>query len=99
MATLIVKDPEQTYLVDLIAGETLVVGRGPDCELPVTAERASRKHAEVRARESGDVVVDLGSTNGTLVNGAALTGERILADGDLVDVGGATILYRVHPPA
>lgn len=93
---LIVKDAEQTYLVDLVPGEVLVVGRGPDCGLPVTAERASRRHAEVRPRGEGHLVGDLGSTNGTLVNGATLEGERTLADGDVIDVGGSTILYRLR---
>lgn len=99
MATLIVKDAEQTYVVDLVHGEALVVGRGADCDLPVSGDRASRRHAEVRSEGQGHAVTDLGSTNGTLVNGAPIAGMRLLADGDVVDVGGSTLLYRVHPPA
>lgn len=97
MATLIVKDAEQTYLVDLVPGETLVVGRGPDCDVPVTADRASRRHAEIRPAGEGHEVADLGSTNGTRLGGVSVEGARPLVDGDVIDVGGSTLLYRVHP--
>lgn len=94
MAKLIVRDVEQTYLVDLAEGETLVVGRSHDCDLPVGAQRTSRRHAEFRAAGAGHEIVDLGSTNGTLLNGAPFEVRARLSDGDVVDVGGATVLYR-----
>ncbi len=97
MAQLIVQDAEQTYLVEVKAGETLRIGRAHDSDLPVSAERASRNHAEVRFADAGASVADLGSTNGTLLNGSPLEGERPLADGDVIDVGGSTILYRTAP--
>lgn len=99
MAALIIEDPEQTYLVALRPGETLVVGRGPDCDLPITAERASRRHAEVRPDGDGHAIVDLDSTNGTRLNGQALTAAHRLADGDVLDVGGAVLRYRGGPTA
>lgn len=94
MAKLIVRDVEHTFLVDIQADEALVVGRSHDCDLPVTAQRASRRHAEFRGTGNGHRIVDLGSTNGTLLNGAPVSGEAPLASGDVVDVGGCTILYR-----
>ncbi len=94
MAKLIVQDVEHTYLVDIEPAECLVVGRAHACDLPVTAERASRRHMEVRGTGTGHLAVDLDSTNGTLLNGAPLAGEIPLQDGDVVDVGGCTILYR-----
>lgn len=99
MATLIVQDTDQTWLVDLLPGETLVVGRGTDCDLPVSGERASRRHAQIQPEGGAHGVLDLGSTNGTRVNGNPIAGMRLLADGDVIDVGGSTLLYRVHPPA
>ena len=95
MAKLIVKDVDHTCLVDLQPDERLVVGRSPECDLTVTAQRASRRHAELRGSGSGHLLADLGSTNGTLLNGAPVAGEAPLGDGDVVDVGGCTILYRV----
>ena len=97
MAKLIVQDVEHTYLVDLGPGERLTVGRAHDCDLPVVAQRASRLHAAFVPEGEGHKISDLGSTNGTLVNGAACHGDVRLQDGDTVDVGGCRILYRLPP--
>ncbi|MDJ0520500.1 MAG: FHA domain-containing protein [Planctomycetota bacterium] len=94
MAKLIVRDVEHTFLVDIQPDERLVVGRSHDCDVPVAALRASRRHVEVRGNGRGHEVVDLHSTNGTLLNGEALSSEAPLSSGDVIDVGGCTILYR-----
>ena len=95
MAQLIVKEAEQTFLVDLAPGESLVVGRSHDCDVPVNAPRASRRHAAFLTSDDGHAISDLDSTNGTLLNGAPFQHDTPLSDGDVVDVGGCTILYRV----
>ena len=97
MPQLIVRDADQTFLVDLAAGERLVVGRSHDCDLPIQAQRASRRHAAFEPADSGHRIADLDSTNGTLLNGAPFAHPTALQDGDTVDVGGCTILYRVLP--
>jgi pSer/pThr/pTyr-binding forkhead associated (FHA) protein len=97
VAKLIVRDVEHTFLVDIEPEERLVLGRSHDCDLPVVAQRASRRHAEVRGTGDGHVIVDLGSTNGTLLNGAPVLEQAPLRNGDIVDVGGCTILYRSCP--
>ncbi len=98
MAKLIVRDVEHTYLVDLGPSERVLVGRAAACDVPVAAERASRRHAEIRGTGKGHVLVDLGSTNGTVLNGVPLkgtaAGEMPLRDGDVIDLGGCTLLYR-----
>jgi pSer/pThr/pTyr-binding forkhead associated (FHA) protein len=48
----------------------------------------SRKHAEVRPEGAGFILSDLGSTNGTFVNGVRIT-QHELADGDVITFGGA----------
>jgi len=54
----------------------------------------SRRHAELR-REDGQVLIsDLGSTNGTLVNGQPVTAAR-LADGDRITLGRTTLVFSV----
>ena len=95
MAKLIVRDVDQTYLVTILPRESLTIGRSHDCDLPVSAERASRRHATIRPDGTGHRIVDLDSTNGTLLNGAPFQGDAPLADGDTIDVGGCTVLYRV----
>lgn len=97
MAKLVVHDVERTYLVDLAAGESLSVGRSQDCDLPVAAPRASRRHALIGPYGGGHMVRDLDSTNGTTVAGAALAGDRPLGDGDVIDVGGCRIQYWTRP--
>ncbi len=76
----------------------LNMGRDESCGLPFSGDtRVSRRHAEVRLEGGGFVVADLGSTNGTLVNGQAV---RIagLRDGDVVKLGpeGPSLVARVE---
>lgn len=97
MPKLVVTDADHTWLIDIEAGESLVVGRSHDCDIPISAARASRRHAEIRAAQVGHRVVDLGSTNGTLLNGAPFSGEAPLDEGDVLDVGGCHLTYRRDP--
>lgn len=73
--------------------EPALIGRLPDCEVPLTDPNASRRHAEVRMRGNEFVIVDLGSTNGTKVNGAGVR-ERRLADGDEIVIGSTTLRFE-----
>ncbi|MDJ0973115.1 MAG: FHA domain-containing protein [Planctomycetota bacterium] len=99
MPKLIVQDLERTSLVDLRPGESLVIGRSHDCDIPIASNRASRRHAEIAASPNGDghLVRDLDSTNGTLLNGAPFPDEAPVRNGDVVDVGGTLITYRSEP--
>jgi pSer/pThr/pTyr-binding forkhead associated (FHA) protein len=73
--------------------EVLVVGRGSDVDVRLTDSGVSRRHAEVR-REGDEVfLVDLGSTNGTQVNGRGV--ERVrLKSGDRIAVGRSVLVYE-----
>ena len=97
MAKLLVKDRDHTYLVDLAVGESVVLGRSHDCDIPISAPRASRRHARFKADGEGHQIADLGSTNGTLLNGAPFAHDTHLADRDVVDAGGCLVVYRVDP--
>jgi pSer/pThr/pTyr-binding forkhead associated (FHA) protein len=73
----------------------LTVGRGETNDVPVTAdEYASARHARFEPRRDGVWVEDVGSTNGTFVNGIRLTRERRLAPGDVVRVGETDLRYE-----
>jgi len=64
-----------------IGEELLTIGRAPDNTIVIKDARISRYHARVRLAPGGIVVEDLGSTNGTFVNGSLLTGpHRLSAD-------------------
>ena len=73
--------------------EPATIGRLPECEVPLNDPNVSRRHAEVRRQGADYVVVDLGSTNGTRVNGAGVR-ERRLADGDEISVGNTTLRFE-----
>ncbi len=65
-----------------------VFGRGPECHIRPNSELVSRQHCMLKVRAEGDPSIrDLGSANGTLVNGTLVIGERLLHNGDTVQVG------------
>ena len=97
MPKLIVHDVERTNLVDVRLDESLLLGRSLVCDLPLSAPRASRRHAQIVPSGAGHVLRDLGSTNGTTVNGAPFAGDAALRDGDVLDVGGCRIVFRSRP--
>jgi Protein of unknown function (DUF3662)/FHA domain len=76
-----------------LGDEPAVIGRLPDCAVTLNDPRVSRHHAEVRPYGDGFVVADLGSMNGTTVNGVAVR-EQPLADGDAIGVGSTTIRFE-----
>jgi pSer/pThr/pTyr-binding forkhead associated (FHA) protein len=78
-----------------LVGPKFKIGRGETCHLRPISEQISREHAEFTI-EAGEVVVrDLGSRNGTLVNGKALTDACQLKDRDLVQVGPLTFAVSI----
>ena len=71
-----------------VAGDRFLVGRGSDCQLTLADSEASRRHALLRPQADGSVVLeDLGSTNGTYVNGQRITGPVTLRGGERVRIG------------
>lgn len=75
--------------------DSLVVGRTSDSGLAIEDSAASRRHMEIKARPNTFVWKDLGSTNGTILNGAKmLAGE--LKHGDRIQIGETTLTFEVH---
>src|SRR5262245_54637691 len=66
-----------------------LVGRSPDCDLVATGDGVSARHCRLTATAGGLVVEDLGSTNGTFVNGRLVTGPTAVRLGDRVTLGRA----------
>jgi serine phosphatase RsbU (regulator of sigma subunit) len=82
MAHLRVVSSDGTSEAFPLRGERVLVGRAHDCDLVLPDVLLSRRHAELVRDERGWLARDLGSLNGTRVNGEALRGERRLHDGD-----------------
>ncbi len=71
----------------------LLVGRGAHCELQLLDEKVSREHCVFERRDDALVLTDLGSRNGTWVNGARLASSRVLAPNDAVGIGETLVIF------
>jgi len=69
-----------------IPQEGLVLGRGEDCDVAIPDRQISRHHLRVFRREGSPYLKDMGSKNGTWVNGQPVEGEVQLSDGDIIQV-------------
>ena len=78
----------------VIAEAPITLGRANDCEIVIQDPNVSRRHAEVRREGDEFVVVDLGSTNGTKVNGAVVKRQQQLQDGDEITVGTTRVRFE-----
>jgi pSer/pThr/pTyr-binding forkhead associated (FHA) protein len=72
----------------------ITIGRGQDATLVLTDEYASAHHARLAQRDGQWWVEDLGSTNGTYVDGVRITGPRPVAAGMPIRVGKTTVELR-----
>jgi len=77
----------------VVTDRPVTIGRMAGSDVVLTDESVSRRHAEVRRVGSDIVLVDLGSTNGTKVNGSGIR-ERRLNDGDEITVGTTTMRFE-----
>jgi len=77
-----------------VGDEPMVIGRLPECTLVLSDQNVSRRHAEIRRVGDAVVVTDLGSTNGTKVNGISVR-EQHLASGDEITVGSTTLVFEL----
>jgi serine/threonine protein kinase len=73
---------------------TIVVGRSTGCEVSIDDSRVSRRHCSLRIEHDGVFLSDLGSANGTLVNGRRCGNAR-LAEGDLIGVGSTELRVKL----
>jgi len=96
-----VPEPALTTNARLVINDTgfpltapvVTIGRGSDAGIRIDDPGISRHHAEIRHSESGFSIIDLASTNGTLVAGERI-GERALTDGDEIRMGSTLMVFR-----
>ncbi|MDX1523593.1 MAG: FHA domain-containing protein, partial [Anaerolineae bacterium] len=70
-----------------ISGDTLTFGRDPENNITLDDTQVSRFHARLLLRDDEVIIEDLGSTNGTLVNGTPVTSQHVLQPADIISVG------------
>jgi len=76
-----------------LRGERMIVGRLAGCDICLEDKSASRQHAAFVAEGTGWAIEDMGSTNGTSLNGQKIARER-LRDGDRIRIGLTEIIYN-----
>lgn len=93
MAELIISLSNGQSFTRRLEGPAMVIGRDPTCDLWVDDPSASRRHARFLSAGRRHSIEDLGSKNGTLVNGIQVH-DKILDDGDVLDLGNVRVVYR-----
>lgn len=98
MATLIVTEGTGTGQKFALAGCRLaMVGRDAGCSFQVIDPELSRYHLQIRHAEGEDkhFAIDFQSKNGVFINQKKIEKETALQDGDIIRIGGTTILYSL----
>ena len=72
--------------VPVVVEETIVIGRDPDTDISISHPAVSRRHAQIVKRQGEFVLEDLGSINGTFVDGVPIV-SCVLRDGDQIAIG------------
>jgi hypothetical protein len=85
------RGPRELRGVRMSVNGPVVVGRAPGADIVIGASYVSGRHARFSLLGENLIVEDLGSTNGTTVNGTPLTAAEQLQDGDVVGIGDVTL--------
>ncbi len=87
----------------LVDGKRLVVGpagatigRSRQCDVVLDDPNVSRQHAEIRPRGGSWVLTDLGSTNGSVLNGRRIEGPEVIKAGDAIELGTSAITFELE---
>ncbi|MCX5743341.1 MAG: sigma 54-interacting transcriptional regulator, partial [Proteobacteria bacterium] len=97
-AYLLVFDNDSSSIFHLPQAGVVVIGRGTEAELRIVHASVSRRHAAIRIDEGIIRIADLGSHNGSRVNGEPVAGTRTLASGDVVTVGDVVLVVHFSAP-
>ena len=87
-------EPGQTFILDQAS---TALGRDPGTDIVISDPQVSRQHARIDRRGDLTVIEDMGSTNGTFVNGVRLTSPHTLVNGDVINLGD-TVTFTYHGP-
>jgi sigma-B regulation protein RsbU (phosphoserine phosphatase) len=94
MSRLVVENGNDKGMIFPLVQPSISIGRSASNAIQIVDRRVSRQHAELRAEGGTYGVKDLGSKNGTYVNGKLIEGDRILGSGDRVQVGDTIMVFE-----
>jgi hypothetical protein len=72
------------------------IGRSRQCEVVLDDPNVSRQHAEIKPRGGSWVLTDLGSTNGSTLNGRRIVGPEVLKPGDEIELGTSVVTFELE---
>jgi len=99
MAKLFIQQPDgDQLLTELASSQAYLIGRSEDCTICIPADSISGHHAQIATTEQGWVIEDLGSSNGTSVNGQPIS-QAILSNGSQILLGDQVVLLFVDEAA
>ncbi len=94
MWTVVVRDPQGSEVCRLPLKSRLVVGRTHNCEIVLPSTAISRQHARIELFKDKPVFVDLGSSNGSTLNGQPLTKPTLVDEKSRVEIAGYQIVFE-----
>jgi DNA-binding response OmpR family regulator len=86
MPMLLMKEGELAGQDWVLNEDVIIIGRGADCHIVLPERAISRVHARIERRNQGYLLIDMGSKNGTFVNGQEVTQPQVLQDGDEIQL-------------
>ncbi len=94
-ATLVIRQGPQAGMSFPLTGNQMTIGREEGLEIALQDPESSRRHSRVTWQGHQFVIEDLGSTNGTFVNGVQITAPHALNPGDSIGVGQTALVFQV----
>ena len=94
-AMLVIRQGPQAGMSFPLTGQQSVIGREEGLEIVLQDPESSRRHSRVYWQAGRYVIEDMGSTNGTFVNGIQITGPQFLNAGDSIGVGQTALVFQV----
>jgi len=89
--TILIKDANGVERAVTVTDSVITIGREPASTIRIDSLFVSRKHARIEQSDEGATLIDLGSSNGTSLNGSRVEGSLPLTPGDVVSIGDVTL--------
>lgn len=94
VANVVIRQGTQAGMSFPILGNQVIIGREEGVDIVLQDPEASRRHARISWQGGRYVLEDLGSTNGTFVNGVQITTPQILRPGDSIGIGQTAMVFQ-----
>ena len=92
MPKLVIKTDDGEHSVTM-GNEPVTIGRSPANTIHISDPASSRKHCMIKPSGGFTVIVDMGSANGTRVNGTKIVRDHVLQGGDVIQIGTTTLRF------